>query len=95
MIAAALTAPFVVQSAAAQTPHCGARGPLLERLEARFGERVVHRGISAHGAMLEIAVNRATGTWTIVMTIPRGPTCIVGSGDGWRDVSGEATDSGT
>ena len=91
LIAAALAVCLSLPSLHAQAPHCGTRGPLLERLGAQFGEHIVHRGISARGAMLEITVNRATGTWTVLFTALGGPTCIVGSGDGWIDIKVEPT----
>ena len=49
---------------------------------------VAHRlnrfaGLSGSGGLVEL-YTAATGTWTLLLTIPGGPTCLLGSGDEWE-----------
>jgi hypothetical protein len=39
--------------------------------------------VTATGSLLEVLAS-PSGTWTIIVTIPNGPTCLVSSGEGWR-----------
>ena len=34
--------------------------------------------------MLEVFASAETGTWTITLTMPGGPTCLVASGEAWE-----------
>lgn len=70
--------------AAAQAPQCGARDAVLERLSDKYGEQPVSIGVTATGSLLEILAS-PEGSWTIVVTVPGGPTCLVSSGDGWHN----------
>ncbi|GAB4231438.1 MAG: hypothetical protein Tsb0032_37640 [Kiloniellaceae bacterium] len=79
----AATLVFFGQPAAAQPATCGARDALLERLSARFEEQPVSLGVTATGSLLEVLAS-PSGSWTIIVTIPNGPTCLVSSGEGWR-----------
>lgn len=80
--AAALTAANL--PAAAQAPQCGAREAVLERLSDKYGEQPVSIGVTATGSLLEVLAS-PEGSWTIVVTVPNGPTCLVSSGDGWHN----------
>lgn len=70
--------------AAAQPSTCGAREALLERLSARYEEQPVSLGVTATGSLLEVLAS-PSGSWTIIVTVPGGPTCLVSSGEGWRN----------
>lgn len=69
--------------AAAQAPQCGARAAVLDRLSDKYGEQPVSIGVTATGSLLEVLAS-PEGSWTIVVTVPNGPTCLVSSGDGWH-----------
>lgn len=84
--AAALALALVVSvttSAGAQGLACAARDVVLGHLAARYGERPVSLGVTATGSLLEVLAS-PDGSWTIIITQPGGPTCLVISGDGWR-----------
>jgi hypothetical protein len=81
-LAAAMT--LIGQPAAAAQPStCGAREAVLERLSSRYEEQPVSLGVTATGSLLEVLAS-PSGSWTIIVTIPNGPTCLVSSGEGWR-----------
>ncbi|GAB4360295.1 MAG: hypothetical protein Kow00114_13860 [Kiloniellaceae bacterium] len=87
---AALAAAAVIgaQPAAAQaaspSPQCGAREAVLDRLSAKYDEHPVSIGVTATGSLLEVLAS-PEGTWTIIVTVPGGPTCLVSSGEGWHN----------
>lgn len=71
-------------SAVAQGLACAARDIVLGHLAARYGEHPISLGVTATGSLLEVLAS-PDGSWTIIVTQPGGPTCLVISGDGWRD----------
>jgi len=80
----ALTAlPAFGQPAAAPAPQCAAREAIIERLSVKYEEQPVSLGVTATGSLLEVLAS-PSGSWTIILTLPGGPTCLVSSGEGWR-----------
>lgn len=71
--------------AQAQGPVCGSRQSLLDRLADRYEEAPSHLGVTNRGGLVEILTS-PTGSWTIIVTVPGGPTCMVSAGEGWRDI---------
>lgn len=85
--AAALAVAMVTASttpAAAQSPQCAAREAVVDRLATKFDEHPVSIGVTATGSLLEVLAS-PEGTWTIIVTVPGGPTCLVSSGEGWHN----------
>lgn len=80
--ALALT-PVLAAPAFAQQPQCAQRDAVLERLSATYHEEPVSLGVTATGSLLEVLAS-PEGSWTIIITVPGGPTCLVSSGEGWR-----------
>lgn len=80
VVAAALIA--AVPSVAAQTV-CGTRDVVLKQLSSDFQEAPVGIGVAANGAVVELLTSTA-GTWTLIVTTPKGPTCLMGTGEGWQ-----------
>jgi len=70
-------------SASAQGPACGPREVVLNALQQRHGEKRIAAAVTAAGELIEVLAGRS-GTWTILVTAPKGPTCLVANGDGWR-----------
>jgi hypothetical protein len=81
MRAALLLALFAASPAGAV---CADREAMAGRLAAGWHETRQSVGLSASGAVLETYANPETGTWTITMTTPGGPTCIVAAGEAWE-----------
>lgn len=69
-----------------QGPACNARQVILDTLASKYQERPVNMGITSNGGLLEVLAS-PSGSWTIIVTIPGGPTCMVSSGEGWRNVT--------
>ena len=70
-------------SADTARPVCGERDVILKRLEQRHDETPQALGLSADGGVLEILVS-PEGGWTILVTYPKRPTCVVAVGQAWQ-----------
>ena len=75
--------------ASAQTI-CGDRAKLIGYLDQVYREARSGIGIASNGAVVELYTAK-TGTWTMLVTRPGGPTCVMGSGENWdRQLEPEA-----
>ncbi|MDH3474171.1 MAG: hypothetical protein OEM59_10810 [Rhodospirillales bacterium] len=79
--AAALWA--VAAAPAAAQALCGERGQILDTLEQKYAETPRALGLSQDGGLLEVLVSPAGG-WTILLTYPKRPTCVITTGQGWE-----------
>jgi hypothetical protein len=62
---------------------CGDRAAILKRLEQSHEETPQALGLSADGAVLEVLV-APDGGWTILVTYPKRPTCVIAIGEAWQ-----------
>lgn len=79
-----------VLPASAQGANCAPRIKVLSNLAERYAEQPVSMGVTATGGLLEVLAS-PNGTWTVLITVPGGPTCLVAHGDGWHNLKLEAT----
>ena len=89
-VLAALVAAFLWLAApkqAAAQAVCGERARIVERLADKYAERPVARGLANTGAVFELFASPG-GTWTLVVTPPTGPSCMVAAGARWRTLTG-------
>ena len=82
LLAAAVLTTVAATPAAAQSV-CGERVEIVNALEAAHKERKAAAGLSGNGGVVELftAIN---GTWTLLLTLPGGPTCMLGAGEAWE-----------
>lgn len=66
---------------------CGERSVILERLAERFDETPILIALNSRGALVEI-VKSERGSWTLLMTLPGGSTCIVMVGEAMETLAG-------
>ena len=83
VVAAALF--FGAAAAKGQNIPCGDRGVVLEHLKKHFGEKRSAVGVTANGRLIEIMTG-PQGSWTILVSYPGGPTCLILNGEGWRQI---------
>jgi hypothetical protein len=74
-------------AASAQSGNCADRAVIGAILADRWGEAPVGQGLGANGTLVEVWASPATATWTITVTPPGGPTCLVASGDGYEHLT--------
>ncbi len=80
----------------AQTRNCADHAAVVERLADRYGESRQSIGLGTDNSVIEVFASLETGSWTITVTRPGGPTCLVAAGQAFQQVN-EAlpnTDSG-
>lgn len=85
LIAAALLAVLSVPAAAAETL-CGSRDAVMKQLATEYQESPVGLGLASNGAVVELLTS-SKGSWTLIVTPPSGPTCLMGTGEAWQPVA--------
>jgi len=78
----------------AQTP-CLPHKQLVEMLDARYSEHRIAAGLETGGAMFEIYATVNGSTWTMVVTVPNGASCIIAAGLEWQSPQTEQPDPET
>jgi hypothetical protein len=89
MLLAAVLA--LVSSGAMAQVRCGNRDNIIEWLAAKYKETPVATGVANTGGLVEVLSTGEGKTWTIIVTMPQGKSCIVAAGEGWR-IKQRATD---
>src|SRR6185436_5436885 len=79
----AAVALFAASTPATAETLCGSRETVLKQLSSEYQEAPVGIGLASNGAVVELLTS-ASGTWTLLVTPPKGPTCLMGTGDGWQ-----------
>lgn len=78
---------MAASDASAQTRrNCAAREAVVERLAEGYGETRQSIGLGANNSVVEVFASPETGSWTITVTTPGGPTCLVASGQAFEQV---------
>ena len=73
-------------SAMAQQAHgCRDRAEMVEWLAQRFGEQPIGVGLAGPERLLELHVS-PEGSWTILITSPRGLSCMLAVGQSWMQL---------
>ena len=84
VLLATLALAFGAQTASAQMKNCAPRDKILSLLSNGYAEEPTSLGVTSKGGLLEVLTS-PSGTWSIVITLPDGPTCLVDHGDGWHE----------
>lgn len=69
---------------------CGDRAQILASLQQAHEETPQALGLSVDGGVIEVLVS-PEGGWTMLVTYPKRPTCVVAAGEAWQvlQVAGE------
>lgn len=70
-------------TASAQQMVCGERQHLVSHLGRAYSEQPANFGVAATGNLIEVLTSDG-GTWTILVTDPKGVTCVVAAGENWE-----------
>jgi hypothetical protein len=85
--AATLVTAFSLPAAAQQQqPACAKRGDVLKHLSAKYTEAPVALGLANNGGVVEVLSSKTGSSWTIIITMPNGPTCMVAAGENWEKI---------
>lgn len=83
-VLAAGTAP---QPVAAQPGVCAERAKIVDRLQTKYGETRQGVGVAQGMRVMEIWASEDSGSWTIVMTLPDGSSCLIAAGEDWEPLA--------
>lgn len=73
-------------SAAAQQPACTSRSDVISHLSKKYSENPVAIGLANNGGVIEVLSSKQGASWTIVITMPNGMTCMIAAGENWESV---------
>lgn len=79
-LAAALVAFPIAASA---QPKCGPRDVVLPGFAAKFGEAPAMHGVSSQGHVFELLLSDDGASWTLLVTLPNGMSCLAAEGSAW------------
>lgn len=64
---------------------CLPRADVVKELKEGYGETPVARGLTnANDRLVELFASEDGETWTLIITFPKGPTCIITTGHDWQ-----------
>ncbi|MEM9476868.1 MAG: hypothetical protein AAGA71_16350 [Pseudomonadota bacterium] len=81
LAAAAVTIPTLAQA----QQFCADRQAITDRLKTGYGEAYAGGGLRNGNSVFEIWKSDEKGTWTILMTMADGRSCVMASGTNWRE----------
>ena len=84
-VSAAAASGGVATAASDQQMVCGQRQHLVSHLGRAYSEQPANVGVAATGNLIEVLTSSG-GTWTILVTDPKGVTCVVAAGESWESV---------
>ncbi len=65
-------------------PVCTDRDTILSNLSTEYSEAPVAMGIANNGGVIEILSSASGKSWTIILTMPNGMTCMIAAGESWE-----------
>ena len=80
----ATLAATVFASVAQAAPACGKRDDVLAQLSERYREAPIGIGVAGNGGLIELLTASMGATWTLIITLPNGPTCLLAAGQDWQ-----------
>ncbi len=86
LLMAASVAAVLPLSVKAQTL-CTDHDSIVERLTTTYGESRQSIALGSNNTIVETFASLDTGTWTIVVTTPGGPSCLVAAGQAYQPIA--------
>ena len=77
-LAASLSTPADAQMV------CGQRDKIIQQLESKYGETRRSVGLQQGRGLVEVFASEETGSWTILVTDPRGMSCLMAAGEAFQ-----------
>jgi len=76
----------VAPSPAAAQPVCAKHAEVVKQLGGQHAESQAAWGLAANGGVVAIYSTEGGATWTMVITMPNGITCMMASGEAWESI---------
>jgi hypothetical protein len=88
LAASLVAASALTASAAEEGPRsCSNRTDVLNHLANNYSEAPVAVGLAENGGVIELLTSGKGNTWTIIITMPDGTSCMLAAGEDWEQVS--------
>jgi hypothetical protein len=71
-------------NALAQQAFCSTRADITAQLADKYAEISVAMGISRGGGVMEVLSAPNGNTWTLILTMEDGQSCVITEGSDWR-----------
>ena len=81
---AALALTFIMLTPAQAQAMCGPREIIVSQLQDKYGEQRQGFGLQRGRGVLELYASQETGSWTILVTDPRGQACLMATGEAFQ-----------
>lgn len=81
-----IATPMLWPTAIMAQPQCDEHSKVIDHLAKKWNESVTADGVTSEGGLIEVLKSAEGKTWTIIITTPRGLSCLVGAGEGWREI---------
>ncbi len=94
LITAVTTAAVFMPLAGHAQQFCAERADITNRLKTGYGESYAGGGLRNSESVFEIWMSEEKGTWTILMTMANGRSCVMASGTNWRKAMPEVEPAG-
>ncbi len=65
---------------------CATRDAAIQHLAKKYAEEPVAIGLANNGGVLEV-LSSDGGSWTIILTMPSGVSCMLATGQSWESVT--------
>ena len=65
---------------------CDSRATIIADLKNGYSEQPIALGVTSAGTVMELWTAADGDTWTLVVTLGNGDSCVVGAGDGWTNL---------
>ena len=64
--------------------NCTDRTRALSHLSKTYQEQPIAMGLASSGGVVELLTNDKGSSWSIIVTMPTGVTCLVAAGESWE-----------
>lgn len=81
-IAAVLVGSFTSPVSAQNQMACEMRAKITKTLKKEYAELPISAGLDNAGRMIEVFASEK-GSWTILITMPTGVSCLMATGESW------------
>jgi hypothetical protein len=73
-------------NANAEPATCAARAKVLQHLSGTYKEAPVAMGLANNGGVIEVMRSPDNATFTIIITMPDGQSCMIEAGQSWESL---------
>jgi hypothetical protein len=71
---------------AASPMACSKRADVLNQLGSKYKEAPSAVGLANNGGLIEVLTSDDGSTWTIIVSMPNGTSCLLAAGENWQPI---------